>query len=89
MPIPINRVPDPDLAAAWSRTLGHASSLFQALDQLDELGGAARAVASGGWSVAAVDRALGTLMATREALDTEVIRLEQRRKHYPRPGRLG
>jgi len=80
---PIPPGPDPALLQ-WSRVQDYAGKLFEAIDRLDEAGGSARVVEVGGWSVAAIDRALGTLLAAREGLNTEIARLESRRRHHPR-----
>ena len=81
-------VPDPS-TVAWNKVQGYAEKLFQAIDDLDELGGSTRAATVGRWSVPAMDRALGSLRAAREALDAEIARLESRRRFFPRPRRIG
>jgi hypothetical protein len=81
--------PDPALLAEWQRVQHHASGLFAALDRLDERGGVALVAARQGWSADAMDRAIGTLLATREGLTSAIGRLESRRRHYPRRRRIG
>src|SRR4051812_8096435 len=72
--------PGPDRAAvAWSKVQHHASALFEALDRLDEAGGAAKAAAVSRWTPDAMDRALATLQAAREGLTGAIVNLDQRR----------
>jgi hypothetical protein len=89
MPIPLSRKPDPALLSTWSRVATYSEKLFQALDELQDLGGACQLAATAKWSPEAHDRAAGQLQATLEAIESELNMLELRRRHYPRARRLG
>lgn len=83
-PIPADRG-----QVAWSRVAGYCDKLWDALQDLDEAGGVTRVAAFGQWQPKTQDKALATLTAARDALASEVARLEARRRHFPRRGRAG
>jgi hypothetical protein len=83
------RTPDPTLVAAWSRVATYSEKLFQALDELQDLGGSCKLAASARWSPEVLDRASGQLQAVLDSVETELTQLELRRRHYPRRRRIG
>jgi hypothetical protein len=89
MPLRMPAAPDPALVSAWSRVATYSDKLFQALDELQELGGVCKVASQARWDPASHDRAAGQLVAVLEAVEAELNSLELRRRHFPRARRLG
>jgi hypothetical protein len=62
---------------------------FEALDELQDLGGSCKLAATARWSPEAHDKAAGQLVAVPEAVEAELTQLELRARHFPRDRRLG
>jgi hypothetical protein len=67
---------------AYAKVYTHSDRLFDSLNALEELGGIARAAKSAGWSPKALNKALASLRATRDAIDGQLAAL---RSAAPQP----
>jgi hypothetical protein len=74
----------PDPTVAWSKVQGYLDKLFDALEELEEGGGVVEAARRGGWKPAKLDKAAGSLNATREAIQGELARLKAARREQVR-----
>ena len=79
MPEPENP-PAPDPTVAWNKIQVYLDRLFDALQDLEEGGGVVEAARLSGWKPSKLDKAVGSLKATRDAIDGELARVKATRR---------